>query len=125
VAAGRVRGLADARTNTFAGPPFAKPTFAALPGIDCSPFLNAWNFFDNRARLSVRSARSVDGGNTPYTRLARRAAASHDKLFWGCKLPAVTPPGQWFEPDWRAEELAEMSLILSAGLDQLESELQK
>jgi hypothetical protein len=49
----------------------------------------------------------------------------NDKLFLGCKLPAFTPPGQWFEPDWRTEELAEMSLFLSAGLDQLESELQK
>jgi hypothetical protein len=85
-------------------------------GIDCAAFLNAWNFFDDLAGLS-------DGAETAYTQLSREAAACYDKLFWGCNLPAVTPPGERFEPEWRADELAEVHLVLEAGLDLLESEL--
>ncbi len=85
-------------------------------GIDCAAFLNTWNFLDDLARLS-------DGAETPYTRLSREAAACYDKLFWGSNLPAVTPPGERFEPDWRADELAEIHSVLEAGLDLLESEL--
>lgn len=85
-------------------------------GIDCSAFLNAWNFFDDVAELS-------GGADTPQTRLSRGAAACYDKLFWGCNLPAVTPPGGWFEPDWRADELTEIRLVLEAGLKHFESEL--
>lgn len=85
-------------------------------GIDCATFLNTWNFLDDLARLP-------DGGETRYTRLSRDAAACYDKLFWGSNLPAVTPPGKRFEPDWRADELAEVQLVMAAGLDLLESEL--
>jgi hypothetical protein len=85
-------------------------------GIDCSAFLDTWNFLDDLAGL-------YDGAETPYARLSRGAAARYDKLFWGSNLPAVTPSGERFEPDWRADELAEVRLVLEAGLGLLESEL--
>jgi hypothetical protein len=84
--------------------------------IDCAAFLNVWNFLDDLAGLH-------DGPDTPYTRLSRGAAACYDKLFWGNNLPAITPPGERFEPVWRADELAEVRLVLEAGVGLLESEL--
>ncbi len=50
-------------------------------------------------------------------------SACYDKLFWGCNLPAVTPPGEWFTPEWREDELAVIRQTFEAGLAQLESEL--
>ena len=85
-------------------------------GIDFAAFLNTWNFLDDLAGLP-------EGAEAPYTRLSRDAAACYDKLFWGSNLPAVTPPGERFEPEWRANALAEVQMVLEAGLDLLESEL--
>lgn len=84
--------------------------------IDCSAFLNAWNFFDDMAGMP-------DGADTPQVRLSHGATACYDKLFWGCNLPAVTPSGERFEPDWRADELTEIRMVLEAGLKHVESEL--
>ncbi len=85
-------------------------------GIDCASFLNTWNFLDDLARLP-------DGPERPYARLSRNATACYDKLFWGSNLPAVTPPGERFEPDWRADELAEVQAVFEAGVELLEAEL--
>ena len=85
-------------------------------GIDCSSFVDAWNFFDDLAGLS-------DGADTPYIRLSRTRGACYDKLFWGCNLPAVTPAGERFEPVWHAAEVAEIREVLAVGLDLLVSEL--
>jgi hypothetical protein len=85
-------------------------------GIDCSAFLNAWNFLDDLAGLHT-------GADTLYTRLSRAAAECYDKLFWGNNLPMVTPPGERFDPVWRVRELNEIRRVLKAGLRLLESEL--
>ncbi len=93
--------------------------WCALPdatGLDCSAFLNAWNFLDDLAGLH-------SGSDTPYTRLSRGAAVCYDKLFWGNNLPPVTPPGERFEPVWRADQLSEIRVVLETGLELLESEL--
>ncbi len=55
-------------------------------GVECAAFVDAWNFFDDLAGLS-------EGADTPYTRLSRTRGACYDKLFLGCNLPALTPPG--------------------------------
>jgi hypothetical protein len=55
--------------------------------------------------------------------LSRAATACYDKLFRGSNLLAVAPPGERFEPHRRAAELAEIRLVLKAGLDRLETEL--
>src|SRR5262249_751607 len=86
-------------------------------GVDCSAFLNAWNFFDD---LLVELS---DGDQASHARLSPDAAAYYDKLFWGSNLPAVTPPGEWCQPRWQAAELTEIRLILEAGLEHFESEL--
>jgi hypothetical protein len=44
-------------------------------------------------------------------------------IFWDCRLPAVTPCGERFEPVWHAAELAEIRPLPAAGLDLLASEL--
>ncbi len=85
-------------------------------GIDCSSFVDAWNFFDDLAGLSV-------GADTPYTQLSRTGSACYDKLFLSCNLPALTPPGERFEPVWQAAEVAEIRQLLGAGLDLLAAEM--
>ncbi len=94
-------------------------TWCAAPdvaGVDHAAFLDAWNFLNDLAGLH-------DGADTPYTRLSRGAAECYDKLFWGCNLPAVTPPGERFEPAWQADELIAIRRVLEAGLELFESEL--
>jgi len=87
-----------------------------VAGVDHAAFLDAWNFLNDLAGLH-------DGADTPYTRLSRGAAECCDKLFWGCNLPAVTPPGERFEPAWQADELIAIRRVLEAGLELFESEL--
>jgi hypothetical protein len=84
--------------------------------IDCRIFLDAWNFLDDLAGLHT-------GAETAYTRLSRKASGCYDKLFWGNNLPAVTPPGERFDPVWRAKELTEIRRVMKAGIRLLESEL--
>lgn len=84
--------------------------------IDRPDFLNTWNFFDDLAGLH-------EGEETRYARLSRAADKSYKKLFWGSNLPAVTPPGEQFIPEWRPEELDEIRLVFEAGLEMLNSSL--
>jgi hypothetical protein len=85
-------------------------------GVDCAAFLNAWNFFDDLARL--HEDRQWD-----YAKLSQRASQTYDKLFWGNNLPSVTPPGERFTASWSAEELEEIRLVMEAGLRLLKAEL--
>jgi hypothetical protein len=85
-------------------------------GVDCRAFLDAWNFLDDLTGLHA-------GADTPHTRLSRAAARVYDKLFWGNNLPAVTPPGERFEPSWSPEELAAISGVFESGLGVLAAEL--
>lgn len=85
-------------------------------GIDCPAFLNAWNFFDDLANLHTEP-------DSPYSRLSRAAEDSYDTLFWGCNLPAMTPPGERFDPTWTPENVAEIREVLEAGLRRLAAEL--
>jgi hypothetical protein len=86
--------------------------------IDCSAFLDAWNFFDDLGALSAAA-------DTPYTRESHAAIACYDKLFWGANIPALTPPGARFEPVWRADELTAIRRVMEAGLVLLHSELMR
>ena len=85
-------------------------------GIDCSTFLNAWNFFDDLAEVD-------DKPDTPFSRLSREAGGIYDKLFWGNNLAAVTPPGQEFVPTWTADELQDLGRVLGCGIALIEAEL--
>jgi hypothetical protein len=83
--------------------------------VDCPVFLDAWNFFDDLARLH-------EDCQSDYAKLSRRASQSYDKLFWGNNLPSMTPPGKRFTPTWSAEELEGIRLVMEAGLRIVEAE---
>lgn len=78
--------------------------------VDCDAFLNAWNFFDDLARIHERPDRN-------YAKLSWAAANVYDLLFWGCNLPSVTPPGERFEPTWPRESLDEIAAVMVAGIE--------
>jgi hypothetical protein len=67
--------------------------------------LNTWNILTDIARsLSL----PMHG--------AKESLDVYDKLFWGSNIPAVTPEGQKFTPDWSASEIAALVRVLSSGL---------
>lgn len=78
------------------------------PQVDCVRLLDAWNFCDDLADLH-------HGPPTPYKRWSRAAQGCYQKLFWGCNLPSVTPPGKRFDPVWRRDELSAIRRVLLAG----------
>lgn len=77
--------------------------------IDCSEFLNAWNMLG-------------DAGTLPTRNLGKRV---YEKLFWGNNLPAVTPPGETYTPEWSLEEVRELQSILKSPIDRLRAELRR
>ena len=44
------------------------------------------------------------------------AQVIYDKLFWGCNLPSMTPPGMHYEPTWSPEEITTVVEVLHSGL---------
>jgi hypothetical protein len=66
--------------------------------VECAAFLNAWNFFDDLARIH-------ENPHSSYANLSRKAAPTYDRLFWGNELPSVTPPDERYCPDWSADDL--------------------
>lgn len=88
----------------------ALATWLAEPGadsVDPSAFLQAWNLFiDLRSSIAGRNTiRDPDGARRIY-----------DKLFWANNIPAVTPPGERFDPEWTAIDVAELKRVLGDGL---------
>lgn len=80
--------------------------------VDPSLFLNAWNMFDDVCR--VRSAEY-----SLYGAASSRAQTIYEKVFYANNLPAMTPPGEHYEPEWSGWELEEMSRIFRLGLAEL------
>ena len=76
---------------------------AAVP--DCAMLLNAWNLLGDLPHAENLFA----GANV-------RANDVYDKLFLGCNLPAVTPPGEQYVPTWNASEIADLKRLLLLGL---------
>lgn len=87
---------------------------APKAGITCEVFLGSWNLFDDVAR-SVR--------DSEFMRLSKEASGVYDKLFWGSNLPAVTPPGEHFEPVWSNQEEATLRQVLVRGMTVLRRHL--
>ena len=56
----------------------------------CNYFLNIWNMADDVAR-SLK---------LPFYGKRKSANDIYDRLFWGCNLPAMTPVGEKYIPDW-------------------------
>jgi hypothetical protein len=79
---------------------------------DCLALLNAWNLFGD---LRI--------GESLFRRADARMTGSYDKLFFGCNLPAMTPPGEHYVPSWTASETAALKQLLLLGLAELRARL--
>jgi len=77
--------------------------------LNCGETLAAWNLF-----VDVASSVPVEAGD--FEDADRKLNSVYEKIFWGSNLPAVTPVGERFEPDWTAEELASLVDFLAKGL---------
>jgi hypothetical protein len=74
--------------------------------VDCEFLLNMWN-------MCADVAGSLGAGLEE----PEAAMPIYDKLFRGCNLPSMTPPGERFKPSWSVDEIAVMSDVLSGGLN--------
>jgi hypothetical protein len=84
--------------------------------LEYATLLNAWNFFDDLARLN-------ENPDSNFAKLSRSAETVYDKIFWGNNLPSVTPGGERFVPMWEADELDTIRQVMESGLALLEAEL--
>jgi hypothetical protein len=75
--------------------------------IHCPSFLAAWNLFGD-IRYSLDP--SYNKGPEPRNKYA------YSKMFAGCNLPALTPPGKWYEPIWYNAEVKFFRKVLGEGL---------
>ncbi len=82
--------------------------------IDCQEALAAWNLFGD---IAV----SIPSRGISFKELKSQSFEIYDKLFWGNNLPAVTPKGERYIPEWSPDELGTLSQILTAGLELFES----
>jgi hypothetical protein len=77
--------------------------------VDPPNFLCAWNLFSDVAQtLPVVGARFIE--------LDSLLGPLYDKLFWANNLPAVTPEGERFVPEWSTTEVEELTAVLCEGL---------
>jgi hypothetical protein len=80
--------------------------------IDCKVFLNAWNMLGD--------ARGPSHGMPSLFKTSDgRANKIYDKLFFGNNWPAVTPPGEHYDPSWPATEVAALARLLRLGIAEL------
>ena len=73
---------------------------------DPSELLTAWNFAGDLARVV----------GAEFSDRSEVRDALYDKLFWACNLPAVTPPGERFEPEWSDSEIEELHKLMGEAL---------
>lgn len=73
--------------------------------IDCVVMLNVWNLLTDILRSLSLPMRG-----------AKESLDIYDKLFWGSNIPAVTPEGRKFIPNWSAGEIEAIARIFSSGL---------
>jgi hypothetical protein len=78
---------------------------------DAEILLNIWN-------LAGDVARSVE---KPFEDRSGELDAIYNKIFAGNNLPAMTPPGEHYEPEWDLEELALLRRIIGQGVDLIRS----
>jgi hypothetical protein len=74
--------------------------------VDCDTLLSAWNLF---ADVAVSVGADLD----PW---ADATIGVYLKLFWGNNLPAMTPPGECYVPEWDADEVGQIAEVLGEGL---------
>lgn len=77
--------------------------------ISCETTLAAWNLFGDVAA-------SIGSAGADFQAIDAAAVSTYRKLFWGNNLPSVTPAGQHYIPEWTAEDIQDLSIVLRAGL---------
>jgi len=82
--------------------------------VECVQALGAWNLFRDVAT-------SVQAKSSEFAKLDRQWPLIYDKLFWGNNLPAMTPEGRSYAPQWTPQETQSLAAVLIAGLDLFES----
>lgn len=88
----------------------------AADEIECSTFLNAWNFFDDLVYIRTDP-------DAEYSRLSEDSLPLYNQLFYGCNLPAMTPVGEHYEPEWSEADVEEIRRVLKAGIDEFRKRL--
>jgi hypothetical protein len=64
---------------------------------------------------------SRGGTNDLLSHVDRPLHDAYQKLFLGCNLPAITPEGKHFDPDWSREERENLARVLRLGLAELDA----
>lgn len=78
--------------------------------LNCSSAIDLWNLgsdYENGCQN-----RNTDKDDTEDKDL-------YEKVFWGCNLPSVTPPGKKYEPIWSDDEISQLITILQRHVDVL------
>ena len=76
--------------------------------IPCGEFLIVWNMLgDVACSLEMKDT---------FVEFDSSAANTYDKLFWGAKLPSVTPANGNYTPLFSSDELRQMRALFSWGL---------
>lgn len=76
--------------------------------VDCSTFIAVFNLCTDLVRSLGQPASWESPGFDPI----------YEKLFFGCNLRVLTPPGEQYVPAWSREEVAVMRDALRNALDQ-------
>jgi hypothetical protein len=76
--------------------------------IDCRAFLSAWNLFTD-----VTYSLKCEFIGNQKDKVRNKI---YDKLFFGCNLPAITPEGQHYQPEWTQKEKNKLVEIMQEGL---------
>lgn len=81
---------------------------------DPNPLLlfDTWNFL-------YEVANSIPEHGEVFHVRHRELVGLYDRLFWGLNLPAATPKGEHFTPEWSESEKLAMADHLSSGIDLL------
>ncbi|HEX8530480.1 MAG TPA: hypothetical protein VF646_10670 [Cytophagales bacterium] len=80
--------------------------------IDCHEFLAAWNLFTD---VSTGTERKFTGSKKD-----KLTSKLYDKLFFGNNLPAVTPPNEYYIPQWQEAERQRLFEVMTEGLQLFE-----
>ena len=84
--------------------------------VNCVHVLAAWNLFADIWQ-SVKRHREY------FRSIDEQYQAVYDKVFWGNNLPAVTPDGEHYVPEWNPDEIDVLRGVLSAGLEMFRKNL--
>jgi len=109
-AAGQVNGwnISSEEATTYDIDAIEEWARSDAPVGDCRQLLNVWNLLID-----------LPGAENLFRAADARALGLYDKLFRGCNLPAMTRPGEKYEPVWTASETSALKQLLLLGIAEL------